>query len=146
MIDVNGPLKKAYKTALTGIVFNSFTVPVYATYLPDNIAAENYIVFGSVTNNAIGTINSQDTATSMRVTVYTTGSRNNNGDAADYIGGKVLERIHASPSFNIALPVGVALQMTGTTLESDTTQDYSLSGNKIYIDRILIFRHSILQK
>jgi len=146
MIDVNNPLRKAYKTALTGIVFNSVAVPVYYSYLPDNITAENYIVFGPVTNNSIGTLNSQDTASSMRVTAHTTGNRNNNGEAADYIGGEILKRIYASSSFNIALPVGTALQITGTNLESDATQNYGLSANKIYIDRILIFRHSILQK
>lgn len=146
MIDVNIPLRKAYKTALSGIVYNTVAVPVYYSYLPDNIAADNYILFGGVTNNSIGTFTTQDTASTMRVTIYTTGNRNNNGDAADYIAGEVLTRINATPSFNIPFPSGTQLQMTGTVLESDTTQDYSLNSNKIYIDRILIFRHTILQK
>jgi len=144
MIDVNGPLKKAYKTALTGIVYNTVAIPVYANYLPDNITAENYIVFGPVTNNSIGTLNSQDTSSLMRVTVYSTGNRNNNGDAADYIAGKVIERIHPTQSF--AITIDGAFQITATSLESDTTQDYGVNANKIFIDRILIFKHSILQK
>jgi len=144
MIDVNTPLRKAYKTALTGISYNSVAIPVYHSYLPDNLSPDNYIIFGNVVNNNASTLNSQDTSSSMRVTIYTTGNRNNSGDAADYIAGKVLERIYASPAFNIA--IDGPFQITGTTLESDTTQDYGLSANKIYIDRILIFKHSILQK
>lgn len=146
MIDVNIPLRKAYFTALSGITYNSIAVPVYYSYLPDGLTPDNYILFGNVTNNNIGTTTTQDTSATMRVTAYTTGNKNNDGNAADDIGGQILQRIYLTPSFNIPLPVGTELQITGTTLESDTTQDYSLQSNKIYIDRIFIFRHLIYQK
>lgn len=146
MIDVNIPLRKAYFTALSGITYNSVAVPVYYSYLPDDIEPDNYILFGSVTNNNAGTITTQDTASTMRVTVHTKANKSNDGNAADVIGGEVLQRVLATPSFNLDLPVGTPLQITGTMLESDITQDWSLQTSKIYIDRIFIFRHTIFQQ
>lgn len=145
MIDVNIPLRKAYLTALSGITYNSIAVPVYYSYLPDGLTPDNYIIFGSVTNNAAGTFTTQDTFSTMRVTVFTTANKNNDGNAADVIAGEILTRLHATPSFNLSLPDGTPLQVTGTILESDTTQEWTMQAARIYIDRIMIFRHTIFQ-
>lgn len=146
MIDVNIPLRKAYFAALSGIVYNSRPVPVYYSYLPDDLVPDYYIIYSGVTNNAAGTFTTQDTQSSMRVTTFTKGNKNNDGNASDVIGGQILTRIIPNPSFNIPLPVGTPLQVTGTTLESDTSQEWTLQTSKIYIDRIMIFRHTIFQK
>lgn len=146
MIDVNIPLRKAYFTALTGIVYNSIPVPVYYSYLPDGLDPDYYILYGNVTNNAAGTFTTQDTFSTMRVTAFTKGNKNNDGNAADVIGGEILSRLLTTSSFNLALPPGTPLQVTGTTLESDTTQEWTLQANKIYIDRIMIIRHTIYQQ
>lgn len=146
MIDVNIPLRKAYFTALSGITYNSIAVPVYYSYLPDDLDPDFYIIYAAVTNNAAGTFTTQDTLSSMRVTVFTKGNKNNDGNAADAIAGQILTRLLATPSFNLPLPTGTPLQVTGTTLESDTTQDWTMQTARIYIDRIMIFRHTIFQQ
>jgi hypothetical protein len=146
MRDVNIPLRKAYLTTLSGITFNGVPVPVYYSYLPGDLEADNYILYGNVNNSPAGTMTTHDTFSSMRVTVYTKANGFNDGNAADLIGGEVLQRLLTTPFFNLSLPPGTPLQVMGTTLESDILQDWNTQTSRIYIDRIFIFRHTIFQQ
>ena len=94
MKDSNYPLRKSYYSALTGITYDSNTVPVYYLQAPDDIAASNYIVFGGVSNNDLSTKSSADTDSLMRVTIHTFKEKYNDGKEADFIAGSVLERIY----------------------------------------------------
>ena len=143
MRDVNYPLRKAYYSALTGITYDGNTVPVYYLQAPDDIPASNYIVFGGVTNNDLSTKNSADTGSLMRVTIHTFKEKYNDGKAADFIAGEVLQRIY--PNSQAALVLEDDLQMFSTELVNDLTQDYGVRNSTVYIDRILIFRHKIYQ-
>jgi|SRR5690348_1654830 len=144
MRDVNYSLRKAYYTALTGITYEASGVPVYYLQAPDDITASSYIVFGGVTNSDLSTKNSADTASLMRVTIHTFKDKYNDGKAADFIAGDVLQRIY--PNAQAALILDDSLQMFSTELVSDLTQDYNVQNASVYIDRILIFRHKIYQR
>ena len=143
MRDVNYSLRKSYYAALTGITYEASAVPVYYLQAPDDIAASNYIVFGGVTNSDLSTKNSADTSSLMRVTIHTFKDKYNDGKAADFIAGEVLQRIY--PNSQAALVLDDSLQMFSTELVSDLTQDYNIQNATVYIDRILIFRHKIYQ-
>ena len=144
MRDINYPLRKAYYSALTGINYDAGGVPVYYLQAPDGITAANYIVFGGVTNNDLSTKNSADTGTLMRVTVHTFKEKYNDGKAADFIGGQILQRIY--PNSQAVLTLDDNLQMFSTELVSDIVQDYGIRNSTVYIDRIIIFRHKIYQR
>ena len=144
MRDINYPLRKAYFSAITGITYEG-AVPVYYLQAPDDIAPSNYIVFGGVTNNDASTKSSADTSTLMRVTIHTSKNKNNDGKAADYIAGEVLQRIYPTSQAYLDLSAD-NLQMVSTELVSDLVQDYGIKNSSVYIDRILIFRHKIYQR
>lgn len=141
MKDVNYPLRKAYYAALSTITYNSSPVPVYYQYLPDDITPDVYILFGGVSNNDSSTSNSFDTSTLMQVTVGTYKEKYNDGKAADEVGGKVLEKIYTKPSSLVA----TGLQIVSTELQSDFIQDWSLQNQRVYIDRLITFKHNIFQ-
>lgn len=144
MKDVNYPLRKAYFSALTGISYLGVAVPVYYMNLPDNLNPANYIIFGGVTNNDLSTKNSADTSTLMRVTTHTIKEKSNDGKAADYIAGEILQRIYPNSQAVLDLSAD-GLQMFSTELVNDLTQDYSQRNAAVYVDRILLFRHKIYQ-
>lgn len=143
MKDINAALQKSYYTALNGIVFNDAAVPVYYMTAPDDLAVDNYIIFGGVTNNDISTKGSSDTNTLMRVTIHTKGNKYNSGQAANNIAGQVLARIYPNSQAVLTLE---GAQMFSTELASDNTQDYSIQNSVSFIDRILIFRHKIYHR
>lgn len=145
MRDVNNPLKKAYFTVLSGIVFDLISVPVYYMTLPDKVNPENYIIFGPVTNNDISTKGSADTNSLMRVTIHTQSNKYNPGKAVNDIAGEVLERIYPNSQAFLDLSAD-NLQMISIELASDITQDYSIKNSTSFIDRILIFRQKIYQR
>jgi hypothetical protein len=145
MKDVNYPIRKAYNTALAGVSYNSVAVETFYQFLPDGIHPDLYIVIDSISNNNAGTINSQETRTSVTVTVHSFGEKYSNGQAVDDVAGQVLAAINPSPSGVLDLSDD-DLQMAGTTLQADNTQTFSSQGNRIYIDRVLIFEHHIYQK
>lgn len=141
MIDVNYPLRKAYYEKLSTITYLGVPVPVYYKYIPDNVEPGNYIVFTPVVSVDRSTTNSNDTSTSMRVTVHTVSEKANSGKAADLIANEVLQKIHQRPS--TLSPTG--LNVVTTELVDDRPNDYGLINNKVYMDRILTFRHNIYQ-
>lgn len=145
MKDVAYPMQKAYLLALTGISYNSTNVPIYFGIVPDHIAPENYIVFGSISNTDNSTLQSADTFTSMRVTIHTFDMKYNTGKAAADIAGQVFARIYPTPQSVLDLSADT-LQMVDTELTQDITQDYGQQNSRVYLDRILIFRHQIFHR
>lgn len=142
MKDVNYPCMKSYLLALTGISYNSTNVPVFFGTVPDNIAPENYIVFGSISNVDASSKTCSETFTSMRVTIHTFDMKYNTGKAAAAIAGEVFTRIYDTPNATIDLSPD-NMQCISTELTQDVTQDYGQVNSRVYLDRILIFRHKI---
>lgn len=142
MRDVHYPLRKVYTTALAGMIYNLNAVPAFAGGLPDTISVENYIIFGQITSNDISTKTSADTATLMRVAIHTHQLKYNTGNAADAIAGDVLNRIYATSGTVLDMSAD-NLQMISTDLQSDITPDWINLNSRVYLDRILIFRHKI---
>lgn len=145
MRDNNYPLQKAYTLRLTGITYLTFGVPAYYQELPNNIVLNYYILFGPVTNTDDSTINSSDSISSMRVTIHSFENEYNTGKALGSITNDVYSRIYPNSQFNLDLSPD-NLQMVNTRLASDLTQDYRQAGTRLYIDRIIIFRHKIYHK
>lgn len=142
MLDVNYPCQKSYLIALTGISYNSVAVPVYYQEIPDNVSPDNYIIYDGIVNTDASTFHSADTFTSMRVSIHTFQMKYNTGRAAAFIGGEVFSRIYPTKQAIIDLsPDG--LQCVSTELTQDITQQLFHQTSKVYIDRILIFRHRI---
>lgn len=142
MKDVNYPAQKSYLIALAGITYNSTNVPVYHGEIPDNIAPDNYIVYGGITNTDGSTKSSAETFTLMRVTIHTVQMKYNTGKAAGDIAGQVFARIYPNSQAIIDLSPD-NMQCVSTELVQDLTQDYNIFNSRTYLDRILIFRHKV---
>lgn len=145
MRDVNFPLRKRYITALAGLSYNSVEVPVFYQFLPDGNSAELYVIIETISNNSTGTINTQDTQTSVTLTIHSGGTKYSNGQAVDSVAGQIMTAINPNPSAVLDLSAD-NFQMTSTRLATDNIQSFSEEGAKVYIDRILTFEHSIFQK
>lgn len=145
MRDVNYPIRKAYIAALSGLSYDSKTIGVHYQLLPDKADNSLYVIIESVSNNGSGTINSQDTLTSVTLTIHSSGLKYSNGQAVDNVAGQIMQIISASPSSVLDLSAD-DLQMISSRLTADNTRDYTSEGAKIYIDRTLIFEHDIYQK
>ena len=139
MKDINKALRKAYNTALTA----NISAPVYANYAPQDVAdgAGSYIVFSNVTNNDTSTKSSSDISAIMQVTIYSYKDVQNEGDTVDDLADLVFSALYSST--RSVLNLGANFQMLSTELNSDNTQDSMLIGQRVYIDRILQFKHEI---
>lgn len=142
MKDVNYALRKAYFAALTGIVYNSNTIKVFSGEAPDDITDKQYIVFAGINSSGAGNKTTPGTQTSITVSIYTFEDGYNNGNAADYLAGEILQRIYPSRQFHLDLSADGIACVT-TQLQSDVVQDYGVESGRKYIDRNLVFNHNL---
>lgn len=139
MRDINYDLRKTYFSELSGITYEGNSVSVYYNRIPDNYSTDLVIVFSGIQNSDLSTKNSDDTDTTINVSVITDGIKYNSGAACDYIAGQVLERI-----VNKKLDMGNN-QMVTSTLNNDISQDFTIDGSIERVERILTIRHQIFQ-
>lgn len=142
MKDVNYPLRKAYFAALSTITYAGVPVAVYYHFLPSDIAPDVYIVFNSISSSDISTKNSFDTSTSIQVKIHSHKEKYNDGKAVDVIADAILQKIYTKPSSLDA----AGIQIYQTTLQNDSIQSWDIQGNRVYVDRTLIFSHKIHQQ
>lgn len=145
MIDVNYPLRKIYYAALSGLTYNSVDLKAFYQKAPDDISDANYIVFGGISSTDQSSKSNSDTDTSIRVTIHTFREKYNDGAAADAIAGLVLGVIYPNAHDRADMSAD-GLQLVGTVLSSDQTQNYNLQGVREYVDRVLTFKHRIFQQ
>lgn len=139
MKDVNYPLQKAYLDALSGIVIDTVTIPVYYQQIPNDLNPDNYILFSPIINVDISPKTCFQTESSMQVIIYTYQAKGNTGKTCGLIVNEIMQRIYTKPSTLQADGVSVL----STKLESDTTNGYSTLGVRTYVERRLVFNHII---
>lgn len=144
MLSSNLSLRKAYFSLLSTIQYNSVSVPVYWQQLPTTVEAGIYIIFGQIRNNDDSNKSASVTQTSVTVSIFTNSLKYNDGVAVEAVTNEVLNRIYKEPHFNIVLAQSF-FQIIQTTLESDITNDFSEDRQNVYIDRVLVFNHTIFQ-
>ncbi len=144
MLSVNTALSEAYFSTLSTIEYLGNPVPVYKNQLPSTIAPGLYITFGRMRSNDVSPKTSSTTNTSVTVSVYTNSMKYNDGVAVDVVGNEVYNRLYKAQSFNLDLQ-SQFLQIIQTSLQSDFIQDFSVDKQNTYIDRIMIFNHTIFQ-
>ncbi len=144
MLSSNLTIRAAYNTLLSTITYNSVAVPVYWQQLPTDIAPGIYIIFGQIRNNDDSNKGASVTQTSVTVSIFTNSPQYNDGVAVDTVANEVLNRLYLNPQFKIPLSSSF-FQVINTTLESDITNDFSQDQQNIYIDRIMVFNHTIFQ-
>ena len=144
MLSSNLSLRKAYFSLLSTIQYNSVSVPVYWQQLPTTVEAGIYIIFGQIRNNDDSNKSASVTQTSVTVSIFTNSLKYNDGVAVEAVTNEVLNRIYKQPRFNIVLAQSF-FQIIQTTLESDITNDFSEDRQNVYMDRILVFNHTIFQ-
>lgn len=145
MRSANYALRKKYFSLLSGITYNSVAVPVFSQKAPDNVNAENYIVFGGISSSDDSGQYKADTETSINVTIHSYKQNSNDGAAADSIANEVLTRIYPNKQTQPDLSAD-SLQCVSTLLANDYTQNYNIMGGREYIDRVLTFRHHIFHQ
>lgn len=143
MLSPNIAVRKAYYSALNNIIYNGNPVPVFWEQLPTTISPGIYIIFSAIRNNDQSNKGASVTQTSVTVSIYTNAMKYNDGVAVESVANEVLNRIYKSPQFNISL--GTFFQSIQTKLTSDITNNFSQDRQNVYIDRILVFNHTIFQ-
>lgn len=139
MIDINYSLRIAYFNALSGIA----GVPVFYQTVPGVVSPNNYIVFRSITNTDISTMNTSDTSTQITVEIHTFSDGLNSGLSADMVAREVFNRIYPNPGAVLTLD---GAQMISTRLLNDVTQDFTMESNRGYVSRFLTFGHKIFHR
>lgn len=144
MLSNNLSLRKAYYALLNTIEYSGVPVPVFWGQLPTSMSPGVYIIFGQIRNNDQSNKSSSVTSTNVTVSVYTNSFKYNDGQAVEVVANEVLNRIYDTPQFNISL-AETFFQVIATKLSSDTTQDFSQDKQNCYVDRTMIFNHTIFQ-
>lgn len=144
MLSSNLAIRQAYNTLLSTITYNSVSVPVYWQQLPTDTAPGIYITFGQIRNNDTSNKSASVTQTSVTVSIFTNSPQYNDGVAVDTVANEVLNRLYLNPQFKIPLSSSF-FHLIGTQLTSDQTNDWSQDQQNIYIDRILVFEHTVFQ-
>lgn len=142
MIDAAYAIQKAYVALLAGITYSGVAVPVYYEYAPDGEEADNFIVFGSITDNDQSSMNTQDSILNISVTIHTRKDRDNDGKAVAMIASEVLQRCYPASGVQIDLSAD-DMQVHSTKKTNDFTQSWSVNNQKVYIDRTIQFSHNI---
>jgi len=146
MKDVNYPLRKAYVAALDGnVVVDTVNVPVYYMAAPEDEEDKNYITLNQVANVDAGTKSSSDTNTSMQVQIHTWDDNGNAGRMADMIAGVVFSIIYPNTQYVLDMSAD-NLHMISTVVDGDNTNEMSSQGNRVFVTRIITFRHNICHK
>lgn len=143
MLSPNLTIRKAYFATLSTIQYEGVPVPVFWNQLPTTISPGIYIIFSNIRNNDLSNKSASVTQTSVTVSVYTNSLKYNDGLAVESVANEVLNRIYNSPQFK--LPLNNFFQITQTRLTSDITNNFSQDRQNVYIDRILVFNHTIFQ-
>lgn len=144
MLSVNLALRKLYLSVLTGIIYDGNPVKVFWGQVPTTVGQGIYISYGQINNVDDSPKTSSMTETSVTVSIYTNSLKYNDGVAVEVVANEVLNRLYRTPTYKIVFP-DEFFQMIKTKLVSDRTQDYFEVGANTYIDRILIFNHTIFQ-
>lgn len=142
MKDVNFPLRKAYISKLTNLTYLGVVIPVYYQFIPDDKQDPAYIIISPVITIDTSAKTNNDSQTSFRVGVYTRSEKYNDGKACDLITGLILAAIYPNPSATMDLSAD-GLQNVNINLAGDQTQSWKIDNQKVYITRILTFRHTI---
>ncbi len=145
MKDVNWPLRKKYTTALDNLAVGAITVPLYYLAAPETETGKYYMTLNRVSNVDVSTKNSADTNTAMQVQIHTWDDNGNAGKLADDIAGAVLAVVYPNSQATMDLSAD-NLQMLSTFLDGDEVNELSDHGNRVYVTRILTFRHNIYHK
>lgn len=141
MIDINIPLREAYTIALLSVDYNGSSIPLYYQNAPSGNLPKYYIIMSPVTSVGNGDKGMNQSATTMQVNIVTWEEQYNDGLAADTIAGQVLTAIYPTPQAKLTLSAGYNTQ---TELVSDNTTPFKRQDQRNYINRILLFRHQIL--
>lgn len=144
MLSSNLSLSRAYFSILSTITYLGNPVPVFKNQIPTTISPGIYIMFGRIRNVDISDKSASVTQTSVTVSIYTNSLKYNDGEAVEIVANEVLNRIYKNPQFKIALAESF-FQVIGTSVQNDFTQDFSVEKQNTYIDRIIIFNHTIYQ-
>lgn len=135
MRDVNYTLRKAYKNAL-----DATGIPAYYMSAPDSALNDEYIIFRGLESTEESTKNSVDTGTSVTVEIHSFVDKSNSGRGVEQIADDIFRYVYALPQFILDLE---NMQMVQTKMQSDRTNNYGWLGSRMYIDRVITFKHNI---
>jgi flagellar biosynthesis protein FliQ len=141
MKEVQKPLRTAYIAALSSIVIDTVTIPVYDEFAPADAPA-NYII---VTNQTDGQVsNKQSFVSDCSITVDI------NTHFAPFAGGKELSERIAEAVLQIIIPSSrVQLTVTGfqvVTTKKEQTLTFNENLPTIWVFRkVIIFTHKITE-
>lgn len=136
MKDIKSKLTQKYFQLLDA----ALSVPVFVDYVPNQLAADSYVLITGIASVDASTMNSVDTDTSIQVGIYTKEVVTNSGTAADDIATLVYSTIYPTQGAEIDLTAD-GFSKTSIQLVNDISPDAIQTDSEIYINRIITFRH-----
>ena len=131
-------IRKATVSALTGITYDSVTVPVFYMEAPPSNTSKNYIIIEGLSSFDESTKSTSEVDTDLRLTIHTFSDNMNSGQAADSIASSILQAIYPNKQTRLNLSAD-SMQCSNCRLQSDNTQEYSIQGTRKYITRTITF-------
>ena len=118
-------------------------VPVFRDgYIPNDLLNDAYIMIMPLNSTDNSTMNSADTITNIQVSIYTRSAIENNANILNIMADKILGAI--MPGYapeNFAFLSGIIVLTT--ELSGDNVLNPVTSGNEIYMNRNITFKHLI---
>lgn len=142
MRDINGPLQKAYFTALNGNVLTQSGDPVkiYEDEQPTHEDGEVFIVIMGRDASDVSTKNSFDHNAQVQVVINTRKNFYNNRRELNFVADQCLQILHPSPKST--LQTDGAVRIITTTVDQNEI-DYGILAQQAFVSRNLIFSHLV---
>lgn len=136
MKDIKNILAKKYFQLLKA----ELDIPVFIDYVPNQLAADAYVLITGISSVDASTFSSSDTDTTIQAGIYTKDTVINTGTIAEDTAEIVFQTIY--PSQDSLLDLGEDFGKCSIQLVNDVSPDVIQTDSDIFINRIITFRHS----
>jgi hypothetical protein len=137
MVNVNDILTIKYFQLLKAAMPST---QIFREYVPNDLGGDAYVLISAINNNGSGTLQSDDTTTSVQVAIYTKSTTDNSGDTMQDIATAVYNTIKPSVINQLTL---AGVQVLTTELSNDVSQSPLDTGSMMFINRFITFTHKI---
>lgn len=139
MVNVNDILTTKYYQLLQAALPTTKILRDYAPYdLVKDV--DIYVLISAINSTDAGTMQSDDTDTSIQIGIYSRTTTDNNGDAVESIASTIYQTIKQSPLNTITLS---GVQVMTTEFISDDSPAPFDTGSQLFINRFIRFKHKI---
>lgn len=140
MKDVTTYIKRKYYQLLKP----ELAIPVFVDYVPNQLAADAYVLITSPSSVDVSTFNSVDTDTSVQVGIYSKQPVINSDEVVGAAAQVIFDTIYPDQAALLDL-TEFGFSKCGIDMVNDITPEALQTDSEIFINRFITFRHSNIQ-